>query len=203
MANEVKTCHHIKANGTCCQSPALKNEDYCFFHTAQRHRIRRQRRAERQSLRTPLQLPLLEDAESIQIAIGDVLNALVVGRIDYKTAGLLLYGLQTAASNIRQAKFGVEADQNKVPREFNDAENELLDKEIAAEIEQERQRQSEEVARMQKERERVFADRAAGIMPLPETNGAPPSKTAALPAKKPAVSSAPEPRRNPSRAATK
>lgn len=117
MASQIKakTCHHIKANGTCCKSPALTNEDYCYFHTAQRQRMRRQRRVEHKSLHAPLVLPLLEDAESIQIAIGDVLNALIIGRIDHKTAGLLLYGLQTAASNIRQAKFAVAADQAESP----------------------------------------------------------------------------------------
>ncbi|ABF43617.1 hypothetical protein Acid345_4617 [Candidatus Koribacter versatilis Ellin345] len=169
MASQIKakTCHHIKANGTCCKSPALTNEDYCYFHTAQRQRMRRQRRVEHKSLHAPLVLPLLEDAESIQIAIGDVLNALIIGRIDHKTAGLLLYGLQTAASNIRQAKFAVAADQAEFPSEYRDAENELLEKEIAEDLAQERQRQAAEIAKMQKERERVFADPNSGIAPLP------------------------------------
>ena len=57
---ETPLCNHIKTNGCVCESPALKDEDYCYFHIASRARRRRQQRAARLNL--PFQLPLLEDA---------------------------------------------------------------------------------------------------------------------------------------------
>lgn len=50
-------------------------------------------------------MPVLEDYESIQIAIMQVLRKLTTGHLDRKTAGLLLYGLQIASSNLRFAQF--------------------------------------------------------------------------------------------------
>jgi hypothetical protein len=98
-------CNHVKTNGAVCESPALKNQSFCYFHTAARDRAKRQRRAAQ--LKLPFQLPILEDANSIQVAIADTLNALLTGQIDHKTAGLVLYGLQTAATNLRHTDFEV------------------------------------------------------------------------------------------------
>ena len=50
-------------------------------------------------------LPLLEDANSIQMALQQVMRLVLHHDVDYKTAGLLLYALQTASSNLRQTKF--------------------------------------------------------------------------------------------------
>jgi hypothetical protein len=46
-----------------------------------------------------LDLPPVEDTESIQLALIDVLQALAANRLDTKRAGLLLYGLQVASAN--------------------------------------------------------------------------------------------------------
>jgi hypothetical protein len=49
-----------------------------------------------------LQLPTLEDGNSIQMALMQVMEALLRDQIDTKVAGLLLYGLQIASSNLQQ-----------------------------------------------------------------------------------------------------
>jgi hypothetical protein len=114
-------CNHVKTNGTVCESPALKRKPYCYFHTASRERATRQRRAAR--LQQPFQLPLLEDANSIQLAIGETLNALLSGQIDHKTAGLILYGLQTApatsATPISKSPSAIVAPPPIVPKNLN------------------------------------------------------------------------------------
>jgi hypothetical protein len=51
---------------------------------------------------------LLEDANSVQVALMQVLNLLGSGQMDPKTAGLMLYGLQTASANLRHVKFEAE-----------------------------------------------------------------------------------------------
>ena len=51
---------------------------------------------------TPLDLPPVEDIESIQLALIDVLQALAANQLDAKRAGLLLYGLQVASANVQK-----------------------------------------------------------------------------------------------------
>ncbi|ABF40119.1 hypothetical protein Acid345_1116 [Candidatus Koribacter versatilis Ellin345] len=102
-ASSAKECIHIKADGTTCSAIALRDEDFCYFHVASRDRVRRQRVAAERKL--PLQLPVLEDRATVQLAIGDVLNALLCDRIDPRRAALVLYGLQTAAGNIGSLHF--------------------------------------------------------------------------------------------------
>src|SRR5271155_3555274 len=104
--DNVPRCQHIKMNGTQCGSPALRNRRQCFFH----ERIRRERAkiAKDMSAHRRFDLPLLEDANSVQVALMKTIQMLGAGRIDHKTAGLMLYALQTASVNLRNAEF--EAD---------------------------------------------------------------------------------------------
>jgi hypothetical protein len=102
----VPRCQHIKVNGTQCGSPALRNRRLCFFHD----RIRRERAKIAADVSAPhrFDLPLLEDANAVQIALMKVIQMLGAGRMDHKTAGLMLYALQTASANLRIAD--LEAD---------------------------------------------------------------------------------------------
>ena len=102
----IPRCAHIKTNGTQCGSPALREHRYCFFHKKwQRQHI---------PLNAPLTaqppspvsftMPVLEDADSIQVALMQVMRLILAGQLDPKIAGLLLYALQTASLNLRQMK---------------------------------------------------------------------------------------------------
>ena len=98
----IPRCTHIKTNGTQCGSPALRGRRFCFFHKnwqAQRVQLNAQPAA-------PLSftMPVLEDAESVQVALMQIMRLLVAGQLDAKIAGLLLYALQTASANLRQMK---------------------------------------------------------------------------------------------------
>jgi hypothetical protein len=101
----VPRCQHIKMNGTQCGSPALHWRRQCFFH----ERIRRERAkiAKDMSTQRRFDLPLLEDANSVQVALMKTIQMLGSGRLDHRTAGLMLYALQTASVNLRQANFEV------------------------------------------------------------------------------------------------
>ena len=94
-------CEHIKANGLRCGSPSLRERRYCYFHFCA-HDLRRRRR---QQPNAPFVLPLLEDANSIQMAIQQVAEAVLEERIDNKRAGLVLFALQTAACNLKNTDF--------------------------------------------------------------------------------------------------
>jgi len=98
-------CQHLKVNGTQCGSPALRRNRFCFFHKRfQDERIRLNTDRARRGVAT-FELPVLEDANSIQIALMQVMRLLVAQQIDHRTASLLLYALQTASSNLRMTKF--------------------------------------------------------------------------------------------------
>src|SRR5881409_525917 len=54
---------------------------------------------------TEFVLPVLEDADSIQITLGQIMRMIVCRQVDTKSAGLLLYGLQIASANLRRTGF--------------------------------------------------------------------------------------------------
>src|SRR5947209_5044271 len=112
---KIPQCEHIKANGLRCGSPALRQRRYCYFHFCA-HDLRRRRR---QQPNAPFVLPLLEDANSIQMAIQQVAEAVLEERIDNKRAGLVLFALQTAACNLKNTDF--EPKQLREPEEQSSA----------------------------------------------------------------------------------
>ena len=103
--HSIPRCQHIKVNGTQCGSPALRRNRLCYFHKSwQKTRIVvGAKRAHGAS--TVFDLPLLEDANSIQLALMQVMRLILSGQLDGKTAGLLLYALQTASSNLARTNF--------------------------------------------------------------------------------------------------
>jgi hypothetical protein len=103
---DVPRCQHVKVNGTQCGSPALRRRRLCFFHD----KVRRERAriAADSSAQRRFNLPLLEDANSVQLALMKVIQMLGSGQLDHKTAGLMLYALQTASINLRNTDFEVD-----------------------------------------------------------------------------------------------
>lgn len=98
-------CQHIKVNGVQCGSPALKNRKLCHFHQRwQQGRIQLNANRSRRS-RYSLDLPILEDANSIQVALMQGMRLLLTNQVDHRTAALLFYALQTASSNLRRTTF--------------------------------------------------------------------------------------------------
>ena len=115
-------CRHIKTNGRRCQSPSLGQSAFCYFHSRLHRRHKNlvetapvlhenQSDARSSTTETPqfvsesapleLDLPPLEDVESIQVSISLLIAALARNRIDSKRAAVLLYGLQLASTNAR------------------------------------------------------------------------------------------------------
>src|SRR5437899_3647739 len=100
----VPRCQHIKTNGTQCGSPALRNGEYCYFH--RRWRITTVDLSHSaHHVTTEFVLPVLEDADSIQLTLGHIMRMIVCRQVDTKSAGLLLYALQIASANLRRTRF--------------------------------------------------------------------------------------------------
>ncbi len=104
--SEVPRCQHVKVNGTQCGSPALRRKRFCYFHDNYRETQARLLNNESQTLIS--NFPLLEDANSLQLAVMQVIHLLGSGKMDTKVAGLMLYALQTASANIKHVSFETE-----------------------------------------------------------------------------------------------
>ena len=105
MSSYPVRCQHLKTNGTQCGSPALRRNRFCYFHKRyQEERIRLNVDRRRHGTATFF-LPVLEDANSIQMSLMQIVRLLLTGQIEHKTASLLLYALQTASANLRLTNF--------------------------------------------------------------------------------------------------
>ena len=103
----IARCQHIKVNGTQCASPAVHARRFCYFHNQYRQKTL-QINSNLQQQRGKVTLPLLEDANSIQMGLVQVMRLLLTQQIDHRTAGVLLYGLQTASANLKHTLFEPE-----------------------------------------------------------------------------------------------
>lgn len=106
-------CRHIRTSGLQCKSPALTNQTHCFYHTRlyQRHSPFRQPATVTTEAAPSVQLGPLEDAESLQLARSQIINALAAGQLDQRLAATLLYGLQTASNNLARLPRHIPAGQ--------------------------------------------------------------------------------------------
>jgi hypothetical protein len=98
----VPVCNHLKEDGVFCSSPALNGRKYCYFHINQRARRLKSARARRRGDNPALNLPFPEDMHAVQVSLAEILWALAGNRIDHKAAGLMLYTLQQASTNLNQ-----------------------------------------------------------------------------------------------------
>jgi hypothetical protein len=95
----IRRCQHIKVNGIQCGSPAKRNEMHCYFH--EQCRLMSREINMKFSEHGIITLPTLEDANSIQLGLAEVMRLLVTHQIDHKIASLLLRALRTAAANVK------------------------------------------------------------------------------------------------------
>jgi len=120
----MRHCEYTKPNGTFCGSPALRGRDYCHWHVTF---IARRLRAEKQAATcdpTPPELPPLEDANSIQLAIMTVMDAILHDRIGPRKAGQLSYLLQLASNNLKQGVNFHPVTQSASPEKDGEAKTE-------------------------------------------------------------------------------
>ena len=83
----VKICTHIKVTGVRCGSPALRGEQFCYFH----QRMIRGVQIPSTSRLHPV--ALVENEEAIQASLMEVINALARNTIDLRRADLILKAL--------------------------------------------------------------------------------------------------------------
>ena len=128
LADMAPRCQWVRQDGTSCGSPQMKRHIYCFAH--------RQMMEARELM---LRLPPPEDANAIQIGIMRIQKSLIEDTISTKKAGLLLYSMQLALTNVGQTTFGQAKDEEMV-RDTVD-ENEALSSQRSAISENQHQHQ--------------------------------------------------------------
>lgn len=97
----IKLCHHLRVNGERCRSAAVTDRDYCYHHLSHRGRQLKMARARARGQRGRLELLPLDDLYAVQVSLHQVMQAMSDGHIDRSLGGVLLYGLQQAATNLR------------------------------------------------------------------------------------------------------
>jgi len=110
LADMAPRCRWVRQDGTSCRSPQMKQHIYCFAHMQM---------AEARTLM--LMLPPPEDANAIHVGLMRLQKALIEDTISTKKAGLLLYSMQLALTNVGQTTFGQAKDEEMV-RETVDEE---------------------------------------------------------------------------------
>jgi DNA-binding MarR family transcriptional regulator len=110
MADMAPRCQWVRQDGTSCRSPQMKQHIYCFAH---------KQMAQARTLM--LMLPAAEDANAIQVGLMRIQKAVIEDTISMKKAGLLLYSMQLALTNVGQTTFGQAKDEEMV-RETMDEE---------------------------------------------------------------------------------
>ena len=98
---EIRRCRHVKTNGTQCGSPALKGKELCYYHEQNRPQPVELYMDGERYCDSQIVLPVFEDAHSIQTVIRQLVQLMLTRRIERKDAGLLLYALQIASSNLK------------------------------------------------------------------------------------------------------
>ena len=112
LNKNIRVCTHIKVNGVQCGSPALRGEVFCYFH---QRMIRGVATPPKSRLHPIAQI---EDEESIQSSLMEVINALVRNTIDFRRAQLILRALHIAVRNSPRVHFRIH--QREMIREVPD-----------------------------------------------------------------------------------
>jgi hypothetical protein len=160
----VQTCSHIMVTGVRCQSPALRGEQFCYFH----QRMLKGVSLPRKRLN---HIALLESEEAIQVSVMELVNGLMTGSIDLKRGELVLRALNTAVRNARRVRFfNISADKMVTEVPHYEEEDEARDRardEVRDEIHRVRTEAAQQAA------EKAEAEKATLEKPKQQPSAAP------------------------------
>lgn len=100
--NNLYQCHHIFPDDTRCGSPRMRDEQFCYYHHDSRRPVVRPH--DRIARRSSFSLLTPGSPNAILESLGEVMARIATNDIDSRRAGLLLYALQLASTNLRSAQ---------------------------------------------------------------------------------------------------
>ncbi len=90
-------CRHIFHDGHSCGSPALRNEEFCYYH----HNTRKPRKGPPLAdASSAFDLPIPEDRSAIQASIAIIVQRVAAGSLDARRASILLRALKLAQQTL-------------------------------------------------------------------------------------------------------
>jgi hypothetical protein len=105
LNKNVRDCQHIKVTGVQCGSPAMRGEQFCYFHQRMLRGVSTPPNARLHPI------AMIENEQAIQASLMEVINALARNHIDLRRADLILKALWIAAKNSRYARFDMDEDE--------------------------------------------------------------------------------------------
>jgi hypothetical protein len=116
-----RQCHYTKADGRRCRDWAIRGQEHCARHQRFLH----------YSAMCPIEVPLLEDEDSVILLLSETLRALAGGMIPVSNGRALLAGCRLAhsmhCSGIETAKFRLRLRRLNIP------ENEIFEPPVSPE----------------------------------------------------------------------
>ena len=100
VADSAPRCAHIRSSGKTCGSPAMKGDEFCYYHSE----ARKIREAAEASTK-PAEMPILEDRHGLQLAIMRVCTLLANDKIEERTARAIFDGLRLAQKTLNESSF--------------------------------------------------------------------------------------------------
>ena len=94
-----RTAAAIFADGVQCGSPALTEEQFCYYHHETRKPVADPQY--RKARRNTFDLPAPTNRDSIQGSLSEIFLRIASNEIDLRRAGLLLYCLHIATTNLK------------------------------------------------------------------------------------------------------
>ncbi|HET8826358.1 MAG TPA: hypothetical protein VFM77_14565, partial [Terriglobales bacterium] len=92
LANQAPRCSHLKNDGEPCRAPAMGQRSFCVFHS----------RAYDCETNQRLRVGFLEDPNSLQLVLKQIMEQVLSGRIQPQTAALLLRATQIANGVLKE-----------------------------------------------------------------------------------------------------
>jgi hypothetical protein len=102
-ANRAPRCEYPRSGGKPCRAPKVRGQKYCNMHLAMEA-----------ARPTKFNLPALEDANSIQVALTKTAQGLVDGTLEEKVATKLAYVLQVAMTNVGNVDFEPDEEEEEL-----------------------------------------------------------------------------------------
>lgn len=102
-ANQTPRCSLLKKNGEPCRAPAMKGESLCRFHLS----------AAETKRHPEMQIDVLEDRESVQITLKQIMELVAGGKMNSRDAAVLLRATQIAGAMLKPEKQMVQPAKGK------------------------------------------------------------------------------------------
>lgn len=107
LADKAPRCSRLKSNGEPCRAPAMGERSFCVFHA----------RALEADEHPRMKVEVLEDRESLQLTLKQIMERIVAGSIEPQNAALLLRAVRIADAALRVRHFDDPKQRKQMRRQ--------------------------------------------------------------------------------------